>query len=204
MGKSAPRAPDYRAAAEETAASNQEALNMQTYANRINQYNPWGSLTYENESVIDPATGQRVTQWTQNQELTPEAQAALDQQMLINKEKSDFAQQLMQRAGASLLREPNWGDFTEFGDVPQAFGTDFSRRSNPAPMYRTPTERFVPAEFEEVPLPDAVALPPPTRVNDPSPQQPVIPPPNVSQPMIPRVGGGGGRDSGYNGLLRER
>lgn len=122
MGKSAPKAPDYTAAAEATAESNQEALNMQTWANRMNQYNPWGSITYDSESTIDPATGQRVTQWTQNQELTPLAQEALDRQMAIDAQKSDFASQLMDRAGGTLLQDTDWGKFGGYGQAPVAYG----------------------------------------------------------------------------------
>ena len=197
MGKSAPRAPDYRAAAEETAASNREALNMQTYANRINQYNPWGSLTYDAESVIDPATGQEVTQWTQNQQLSPEVQQALDKQMRIQNQRSGFAEQLMQRAGASLLREPRWGDFTEFAQVPQAFGSDGSRRVNPRPMYRTPNEVFnQPEEIPQAEMPTAVA--------DPSPQSPTIPKVGdyQTQPALPSTGGGGVYDEYGNPITR--
>ena len=122
MGKSAPKAPDYTAAAEATAASDKEALNMQTWANRADQYNPWGSLTYSPESVIDPATGQEVTKWTQRQELTPLAQEALDRQMSIDAQKSDFASQLMGRAGNTLLQDTDWGKFGSFGQAPVAYG----------------------------------------------------------------------------------
>ena len=47
MGKSsAPKPPDYKAAAEATAQGNLEATRAATQANRINQYTPYGSLTY--------------------------------------------------------------------------------------------------------------------------------------------------------------
>jgi hypothetical protein len=47
MGKSsAPPAPDYSAAARETAAGNKEAAQFAVNANRINQVTPYGSLTY--------------------------------------------------------------------------------------------------------------------------------------------------------------
>lgn len=122
MGKSAPKAPDYTAAAEATAESNQEALNMQTWANRMNQYNPWGQITYDTEQVIDPATGQRVTQWTQNQQLTPLAQEALDRQMAIDAQKSDFASQMMDRAGNTLLQDTDWSKFGGYGQAPTPYG----------------------------------------------------------------------------------
>ena len=43
---SAPAAPDYQAAARETAAGNKEAAQFAVNANRINQVTPYGSLTY--------------------------------------------------------------------------------------------------------------------------------------------------------------
>lgn len=47
MGKSSsPAAPDYKSQAEATAAGNLKLAQYQTQANRINQYNPYGSLTY--------------------------------------------------------------------------------------------------------------------------------------------------------------
>lgn len=49
LNKSSPKAPpppDYKGAAEATAASNMEATKYQTNANRANQVTPWGSLTW--------------------------------------------------------------------------------------------------------------------------------------------------------------
>jgi hypothetical protein len=43
---SAPAAPDYRAAAQETAAGNLEAARVATAANRVNQVTPYGNLNY--------------------------------------------------------------------------------------------------------------------------------------------------------------
>jgi hypothetical protein len=43
---SAPAAPDYRAAAQETAAGNLEAARTATAANRVNQITPYGNLDY--------------------------------------------------------------------------------------------------------------------------------------------------------------
>lgn len=63
MGKpSAPAAPDYTAAAEETANSS-----------RINQNTPYGSLTYS-----APASGVASDPWTQNINLSPVGQQLLD------------------------------------------------------------------------------------------------------------------------------
>lgn len=45
-GKSSPPAPDYKGAAEATAAGDLEATRVATAANRVNQYGPYGSIEY--------------------------------------------------------------------------------------------------------------------------------------------------------------
>lgn len=46
---SAPETPDYAGAAKETAAGNLEAAKYATQANRVNQYTPWGNLTWTSD-----------------------------------------------------------------------------------------------------------------------------------------------------------
>lgn len=119
MGKSAPDAPDYTAAAEQTGASNKDAIRDQTWANRVDQYNPWGSITFDTAQERDPATGEMVTKWSQNQELNPEAQSALDSQLGIDRAKSEFASRLMGKAGNTLLQDTDYSKFQGYGGVPQ-------------------------------------------------------------------------------------
>lgn len=45
---SSPKAPDYEALAREQAKMQQDLLSQQTQANRVNQYTPWGSVTWDN------------------------------------------------------------------------------------------------------------------------------------------------------------
>ena len=73
---SAPAAPDYRAAAQETAAGNLEAARAATAANRVNQITPYGRLEYS-------VTGQDPygnPTWTATQTLSPAQQQLLDYQ----------------------------------------------------------------------------------------------------------------------------
>jgi hypothetical protein len=73
---SAPAAPDYRAAAQETATGNLEAARQATAANRVNQVTPYGRLDYA-------ITGQDPygnPTWTATQSLSPEQQQLLDYQ----------------------------------------------------------------------------------------------------------------------------
>ena len=66
-GGSAPAAPDYAAAAKETAQGNKEAAQFAVNANRINQYTPYGSLTYSRtQPTFDQAGYDKAMQNYQN------------------------------------------------------------------------------------------------------------------------------------------
>jgi len=73
---SAPAAPNYAAAAQETAAGNLDAARAATAANRINQVTPYGSLTYS-QSGTDPYGNPT---YTATQALSPQQQQLLDYQ----------------------------------------------------------------------------------------------------------------------------
>lgn len=66
----APATPDYQGAAEATAAGNLEAARAATSANRINQYTPWGSLTYSQtpQSTVDYAAYNKALEAYNNQQ----------------------------------------------------------------------------------------------------------------------------------------
>lgn len=95
MSKTTPPAPDYTGAAQQQAAASKDITNMQTWANRPNMNTPFGSSTWDAGSKVDPATGQRVTNWTNNVTLDPNSQAALDAQTNIGKNRSLFAGNLL-------------------------------------------------------------------------------------------------------------
>jgi hypothetical protein len=79
MGKSsAPPPPDYTAAANATAAGNLQMAQYATEANRVNQNNPNGSLSWTRGTNAD---GTPNNQWTQNTTLSEGNQALYDQQM---------------------------------------------------------------------------------------------------------------------------
>jgi hypothetical protein len=73
---SAPPAPDYRAAAQETATGNLDAARAASAANRVNQVTPYGNLTY-NQNGTDPYGNPT---WTATTSLSPTGQALLDTQ----------------------------------------------------------------------------------------------------------------------------
>ena len=73
---SAPAAPDYRGAAQETAAGNIDAARVAIAANRVNQITPYGSLKYD----ITGADPYGNPTYTATQSLSPEQQQLLDYQ----------------------------------------------------------------------------------------------------------------------------
>ncbi len=139
MGKSA-KAPDYTAAAEATGESSKDVTNMQTWANRPNQVTPWGSTTWDASSTIDPSTGKPVTSWTQNTELTPEGQKALDDQFAITGGRSDLARQLLPRASEEFGQEMDWSKYGDFQQGPTA-GT-LRGSLGPEATQVNPSERY--------------------------------------------------------------
>lgn len=100
MGKPrAPAAPDYAAAAQQTAAGNLETARYATKANRANQYTPYGSLEWQDNGNDN---------WSQRINLTPEGQALLDQG---NKTSQNLAN-LQDEASARVKAQQaaGWGD----------------------------------------------------------------------------------------------
>lgn len=96
MGKKSSDPPDVEAAAEKEGQFSRETARDVTYADRPDQYNPLGSLTWNREQTIDPATGEPVTRWAQTQSFDPRIQQSLDRGMM------------------SIAADP---DFDQFGDV---------------------------------------------------------------------------------------
>ena len=120
MSQSAPEAPDYAAAAEKTAEASKEAVTAQTWANRANQTNPWGSTSWTNAAVKDPATGQMVTQWHETTKLDPKLQAALNSQLQMQQGRSDLANELFPRAQTEFGQAMDWSGFTQMAQGPKA------------------------------------------------------------------------------------
>ena len=114
MGKkSSPKPPDYQALAEQTADNSAQSIRDQTYANRINQSNPWGSTEFTNWQEVDPASGEMVTRWGENTTLTPELQAALDSQIKLQQGRSDLAGGMMGDITEDFSQRQ---DYSQYGD----------------------------------------------------------------------------------------
>lgn len=119
-GKSStPPPPDYAGAAQQQAQSSKEVTNIQNYANRPDQYTPWGSTTWGQEAMIDPSTGQEVTRWTQQQQLSPLSQQALDQQLMLQNQRSQLAGGFMGRVAESYAQPFDWTNLPGTAGTPQ-------------------------------------------------------------------------------------
>ena len=88
-----------------------EAAREANYANRPDQYNPWGQLTWGTEEVIDPATGEPVTKWTQTQGLSGDAQQLYDQQMGVMGGRGEMAAGMNDRIRNEMGGAVNWNQF---------------------------------------------------------------------------------------------
>ena len=118
MGKgSAPATPDYLGATQLQGELNKENLNTQNYANRPTINTPFGSQSWGTQSVTDPATGQVVTQWTQNNTLAPGLQNALQDQINIQAGRSNLANNFMGRVANEYGTAP---DYTNLPNMAQA------------------------------------------------------------------------------------
>jgi len=95
----APAAPDYLGAATAQAQASEKATTAQNYANRPTVNTPFGSQTFDTKAVVDPATGQNVTAYTQNVTLAPGLQDALDYQIETQRDRSKLASGFVDRVG---------------------------------------------------------------------------------------------------------
>lgn len=138
---SAPAAPDYTGAAQQQAQSSKETTTMQNFANRPNQQTPWGGTTWTPTSTTDPSTGQQVTQWTQNLNLTPDSQHALDSQLQVQSGRSDIANSVLPRVQQEMSTP--W-DFSQF--TPRA-GGDMNTPTLDTSAPTQTTRNFDPNQF---------------------------------------------------------
>lgn len=112
MGKKS--GPDTKGAVREQAAADRQTARDITYADRPDQYNPWGSLTWTTQEVVDPATGETVTKWVQNQELSADAQDLYNRNLGMMRARSGLAGGMMGRVSDEMGGAPDWA---QFGDV---------------------------------------------------------------------------------------
>lgn len=109
MGKDAPAAPDYTGAAQAQAQSSREVTEQQSWANRPDQFTPFGSQTWQNQQVWDPSTQQYLNRWAQTTNLNPELQAAADAQMETTRKRSELGSAVTDRLNNDFGQGMDWG-----------------------------------------------------------------------------------------------
>lgn len=136
--KDAPPPPDYAGAAQAQADASMYNTLQQTYANRPNTSTPWGSQTWQATQTIDPATGQPVTSWTSNVNLSPDQQRIFDAQERFQGGSYDLANTLLGNAASELSTPADWSGLPEVGN-----GMDARQRAEDA-LYSRATSRLDP------------------------------------------------------------
>lgn len=142
MGKGAD-APNVEAAARAT-GEEARALNAeQTAANRPDQYNPWGSTTWQSVPTYDPTTGGMINRWIQQESLAEPLQQSLNSQMNIGAGRAQLAEGLMGRAWEDYQNPFDW---SKYGDV-QQFNYDPTQQRQAAEdaAYQRQVNRLDPA-----------------------------------------------------------
>lgn len=118
MSKSVPATPDYVGAAQATAQSSADTTNSQTFANRPDQNTPWSQNTWSTTPTWDPVSGTYVNKWTENTNLVPKAQTALDSQLDVANNLSGTAKKLTGQADSTLTAPLDWDKFQTLASTP--------------------------------------------------------------------------------------
>jgi hypothetical protein len=100
--------------ASRAASVDRETARDQTWADRANQYNPFGAVEWSTRKTIDPATGKPVTQWTQQQSMSPQLEGIYNSQMSRMQGMGDLSAGMMGRVQNEMGSPADWG---QFGDV---------------------------------------------------------------------------------------
>ena len=137
MGK---KSPDVEGAAEIEGEYSREAARDKTYADRPDQNTAFGNTRWSQESYTDPSSGEQVTKWVQNQNLSPEQQGIFDSQTQRNQGLADMSAgmqgRIQQEMGAPL-------DWEQFGDVHE-FDPTANRQAAEDASYGRATQRLDP------------------------------------------------------------
>ena len=111
---------DFSQVAASQGEENKGVVRDQLYANRPDQYTPYGYSKWESNPYLDPATNEMTSRWTQTTGLTPELQQMLNQQQAIGIGKGDVAGNMVGRMGSEFGQAMNWDGLSPMGGVPEA------------------------------------------------------------------------------------
>lgn len=117
-----PKTPDYTGAAQQTAQGNVDAARVAAAANRVNQYTPYGNLTYSHVAGGGP------DDWQSNIQLSPVGQQLLDQQNQSALGLGNLQNESLGRVSDSLSKPFDYGSV---GDVQNAAYNAFTARLDP-------------------------------------------------------------------------
>lgn len=145
MGKKSSDSPNVAGAAQIEGEFSRETARDVTYADRPDQFGPLGNVQWGTEEVIDPATGEKVTKWTQNQNLDPNLQSITDNTLGMMRGRGEAAGVANQRG---LMDVANPADFDQFGD-PISFDPAAQRQSAEDAAYGRSTSRLDPRFQQE-------------------------------------------------------
>ena len=125
---SAPAAPDYVGATQLQGQLSKENLNMQNFANRPTINTPFGTQSWGTNSAVDPASGQTVTSWTQNNTLAPGLQSALDAQIGLQNDRSQLASGFMNRVANEYSKPFDYQSLPQMAqlNVPASLNTSLA------------------------------------------------------------------------------
>jgi len=140
MGKKSSEPADVVGAAREEGQMSRETARDTTYADRPDQFTPFGSTNWYQHVAIDPATGEPVTKWVQNQQLDSGVQSIFDSQLTYNKQNALMAEQMGWNALENVAQPHDWD---QFGDV-IGFDPDQNRARAEDAMYQRLTNRLDP------------------------------------------------------------
>jgi hypothetical protein len=111
MGKKSAKSPDVVGAAETEGKFSRETARDTTYADRPDQYGPLGSTEWNQELVIDPATGQATTKWTQTETLNPYLEHTRNTGIVDAVQKGNLSNSLSGRMTEEMGDAPEWAQF---------------------------------------------------------------------------------------------
>jgi hypothetical protein len=153
---SPPPAPDYTGAANATAAGNLANLQYQTAANRVNTNTPLGSTSWtQNPATFDQSgyqsalnawqsggqQGAAPTQsqftnptWSENETLTPQAQAALNSQLGIQQNQSSLANTLQGQVASTMASGFKGPDYSSYMSGVAPVQQNFAGYNNNTPV----------------------------------------------------------------------
>jgi hypothetical protein len=114
---SPPPAPDYSGAAAATAAGNIDAARVATKANRVNQYTPYGSITYTPGQSGDPDL------WRSDISLSPTGQKLLDYSNTAALGLGQETGQALDRVSQGLAQPFDYGGVGDVSDAAYAAQT---------------------------------------------------------------------------------